>query len=810
MSRVLLATIACLRAGLLLLALIVGALAAALLLPGDLDKRASWFFVGSVALSVVAARFGFARPPRRWWELPARWLGTVAWVAIAVGWVTALEHGQLAVDMQTDRPRSIAIAIAVCVVVGMAFWLHLERRAAKAPAATSRTAVNVTSALMLVFLAVDAHLAWQHGLRLWQGSVGFLRPFDDPYATAAYLERVEALDPGVYELTKTPGCDACSVNPVLRERTSTIAGRVGLTFGVRFRGVGVPEGRRISVEARVTHPRFDGAPVPTTEWTQRSLLTLNGDPTFEGFRFDFPWEIVAGDYDVALYAEDHLLAQRTFRVSPATVPALPHLCEPTPGDPLAPVFALLARDGCYGWCPIYRVAIHRDGRVDYFGHEFVVARGPRSWNISEADTAKLMRLFEQVDFLSLADHYPTGIEDAPEGAVGFSCDGRSKLVSHGSPPPTAGGIMEAEIDRIVGIEKVIGTREERKQFSSQDGVGPEPPGQLPGLVHERIEPGAQRCLAEGLKSDPHQGGSVVLSVGVGVAGDVRSVDVESSTGVSADVLRCVQDAVRATTFEAAEAYGRTNKLSLTLQPAVPAAPAPPVACPADMVASPAGYLTLPESHEDVRIHAYCLDRTEVTASAYDACVRRGTCVEARQSTYSRTRPACTWRAASAGQHPINCVGALQAVTYCSSVGKRLPTQAEWLWAARGGAAARKYPWGNAAPAVGFLNACGAECRDWLRANDVMDPPETAAVMTWWMIYPDDDGWPTTAPVGLFPRGANAWGVLDLVGNVSEWVEAGAKTQFVALGGSWQSASFPTSPSDALGTAGDEVGFRCAK
>src|SRR5262249_27769399 len=110
-------------------------------------------------------------------------------------------------------------------------------------------------------------------------------------------------------------------------------------------------------------------------------------------------------------------------------------------------------------------------------------------------------------------------------------------------------------------------------------------------------------------------------------------------------------------------------------------------------------------------------------------------------------------------HPINCVDWSQADQYCHANGGRLPTEAEWELATRG-TDGRKYPWGDDTPSSGHLNACGKECMEWAKKNKVGGLEA---------MYPTDDGFPNTAPVGSFPQGKSPYGLQDVVGNVWEWV-----------------------------------------
>jgi formylglycine-generating enzyme required for sulfatase activity len=196
----------------------------------------------------------------------------------------------------------------------------------------------------------------------------------------------------------------------------------------------------------------------------------------------------------------------------------------------------------------------------------------------------------------------------------------------------------------------------------------------------------------------------------------------------------------------------------------------------------------------VEMPPFWIDRTEVTVAAYRACVERGAC--ARPSASST---ACTYDAGEP-ELPINCVGWSLAQTFCSAAGKRLPREAEWEAAARG-TLGQRYPWGNA------YGGCGGA------VTLVKDGSQRSCVAR------------RPAKVGGRLAGASPYGVLDMSGNVEEWVadwyaESAAElsplagASHVLRGGGWLS---PPSLSRAttrnwgsVREAGANVGFRCAR
>ncbi len=195
-------------------------------------------------------------------------------------------------------------------------------------------------------------------------------------------------------------------------------------------------------------------------------------------------------------------------------------------------------------------------------------------------------------------------------------------------------------------------------------------------------------------------------------------------------------------------------------------------CPGGMVKIPAGRFRMgspadvgqadehPEHEVEVPT-AFCMDRTEVTVAAYQACRNAGGCAS---DPNPRPDNFCTWGHRGFEQHPVNCVDWDQARAFCAWSGhaggaRRLPTEAEWEYAARG-SAGRTYAWGNALEA-GRANFCGTEC---VAAVNRL-------VHSNWSPFPNwTDAYDITAPVGSLPLGNTPEGLADMTGNVWEWVE----------------------------------------
>ena len=126
----------------------------------------------------------------------------------------------------------------------------------------------------------------------------------------------------------------------------------------------------------------------------------------------------------------------------------------------------------------------------------------------------------------------------------------------------------------------------------------------------------------------------------------------------------------------------------------------------------------------VYVDAFYMDVYEVTMGQYRKFL---------QATGQGAFPDWMSKYSPTDMHPVSGVGWRDAMAYAIWAGKRLPTEAEWEYAARGGLVGKTYPWGNAIDAS--------------KAN-----------------YADNIGSPT--PVGSY--GANGYGLYDMAGNVWEW------------------------------------------
>jgi formylglycine-generating enzyme required for sulfatase activity len=207
----------------------------------------------------------------------------------------------------------------------------------------------------------------------------------------------------------------------------------------------------------------------------------------------------------------------------------------------------------------------------------------------------------------------------------------------------------------------------------------------------------------------------------------------------------------------------------------------------EMVLIPAGSFEMGDHFDEgrddelpvhtVELDAFYMDVHEVTVGQFREFV------DESGHKYSRWNDVATY--SPTDEHPMILVTWNDATAYAEWVGKRLPTEAEWEYAARGGLIGKRYPWGDEI------------------SHDDANYSGTGG----------KDEWKYCAPVGSFEP--NGYGLYDMAGNVWEFCEdwySEDKEYRVLRGGSWfnipnylrAALRFFNNPSDTLNL----LGFRC--
>ena len=173
----------------------------------------------------------------------------------------------------------------------------------------------------------------------------------------------------------------------------------------------------------------------------------------------------------------------------------------------------------------------------------------------------------------------------------------------------------------------------------------------------------------------------------------------------------------------------------------------------------------------VTLASFEMMRSEITVGQYRLCVNASVCSSPITSTY------CNWSSSTGSKedHPINCVSWRQSMEFAAWVGARLPTEAEWEYAARGEGQNITYPWGNGSPTCTLVayNSCNSG----------------------------------TSTVCSHPTGNSTQGLCDMAGNVYEWVQDEWHSNYNGApddGSGWCTGNCPENASDSAYNASDSA------
>lgn len=146
---------------------------------------------------------------------------------------------------------------------------------------------------------------------------------------------------------------------------------------------------------------------------------------------------------------------------------------------------------------------------------------------------------------------------------------------------------------------------------------------------------------------------------------------------------------------------------------------------ASVLEQPIHYVTIP---------GFELTRAEITVAEYMQCVSAGACLPP-----ANINPSCYWPQPGFEQYPVNCVSWDNSAAFCKWAGARLPSEAEWEYAARSSGQLNTFPWGADTPTCDYA----------VMLNCALTTPE---------------------PVCTKLLGHTVEGLCDMAGNVYEWVQ----------------------------------------
>jgi len=184
----------------------------------------------------------------------------------------------------------------------------------------------------------------------------------------------------------------------------------------------------------------------------------------------------------------------------------------------------------------------------------------------------------------------------------------------------------------------------------------------------------------------------------------------------------------------------------------------------------------------VYLDGYYIDIYEVTNSQYAQCVAAGACDPPSTYTYEGETyyNDAGYNNPQFGKYPVVWIPWDDASNYCSWAGKSLPTDAQWEKAARGSSDTRIWPWGDTPPDCSLANYWHDTANTEGRCGTPIAGRENIL----------------TSAVGSYPLGASPYGVMDMAGNVYEFVMDYKNPYYYE---EYESGAWPANPINEVGT-----------
>ena len=120
----------------------------------------------------------------------------------------------------------------------------------------------------------------------------------------------------------------------------------------------------------------------------------------------------------------------TFILSAILVACAISTPEPPPAPDYSDLVITLQRTACFGTCPIYKLTVHGDGRVEYEGEQFVAVEGTQTATITVDQVKALVAAIEQANYFTLPSNYSAPVTDLPTTITSVTFNRQTKTIEN--------------------------------------------------------------------------------------------------------------------------------------------------------------------------------------------------------------------------------------------------------------------------------------------------------------------------------------------------------------------------------------------